>query len=898
MKSNYLWAKYDLDNNNRWHPLILHMIDVAAVADIVLSREPQTTKGRLAELTGLSWMDARPWILLLIACHDIGKASPGFQLKWKKSKELLVPIGIKLPRLPDTSIHHAFVSQLALGKLLQNTKWPEELSELCSDAIGCHHGRRATPIILDRLKGNRNGVDERNWTNVWEEIFSALCRVFGTGKPPVKSTLSGAEFMLLAGLTSFVDWIGSNEDWFPFGTVSDCQAVDRWLNIRRENAAKALDTLGWLPRDPLIKEGILFENAFPRCNPPRPLQKVMVEAISKVDGPCVLLLEAPMGEGKTEAAFYAHLELQRRFGHRGLYLALPTKATGNEMFTRTLKFLTSFAAGRTLDLQLVHGAAMLNESFQNLRLKGIFDEENDGAIRAGEWFTHKKLALLSEYGVGTIDQALLPILPVRHYFMRLWGLANRVVVFDEIHAYDAYTGTLLIHAICWLRALGSSVMLLSATLPPEFRRRLASALETELPAEEKKYPRLTVFSGISCEQKHFEADATRSRNIVILGIDPSIKSLKAAIDSRLSSNGFVGVIVNTVQRAQELYVTFGTGEKIYFNEVVVGKRLSDGTEVHLFHARYPAQERQKREDRVRAIFGKNEESDGRIKHRSGRQILIATQVAEQSLDLDFDMMVTDLAPIDLVLQRAGRLWRHERKSRPLGRPLLFVAGLKGEKPCSFGKPLWWNKVYSREDILLLTWDCLKAKEKKKESLRLPDEIDDLVRNVYDRVHYPDDTEIIQRLEKAEINSEGDQFAQQTMAHQSIIGLPNDGSWKDTSRFYLYDDDEPGVHFTLRAQTRLGKDSVSAIPLFPGDNFAASSVSDSTTAKELAMRTISLSRKGIIQQLRSVGIPEGWAKVPLLRNCYPMLFDGQNVWCEDNTVKLDKELGLVYKLREE
>lgn len=687
MISDYLWAKTDRGNGDLWHPLILHLIDVAVVADVVLNREPQATRDAIAGSLGLPWDEARPWILLLVACHDLGKASPGFQLKWEKSKRLLMSTGINLPRLPDTSIHHAFVSQIELEKLLQKSGWPEELAVLCADAVGCHHGTRATRNVLARLEGNRNGVDERNWTVVWEEIFNALCQVFGAEKYPVKSTLSGAEFMFLAGLTSFTDWIGSTEEWFRFGVISDCQDLSRWFSIRREKATEALNVLGWLPRDPLIRKGILFKDAFPHCNPPRPLQRAIVEAVSKVDGPSVLLLEAPMGEGKTEAAFYAHLELQRRFGHRGLYIALPTKATGNEMFTRTLKFLHTFAAGRTLDLQLVHGVAMLNESFQNLRLKGIFDEENDGAICAGEWFTHKKLALLSEYGVGTIDQALLPILPVRHYFMRLWGLANRVVVFDEIHAYDAYTGTLLIHVIRWLRSLGSSVILLSATLPPVFRRRLASAFGIELPAIEKKYPRLTVFSENTCKQEHFEADATRSRDVVISGINPSIESLKSTMDAQLSDNGFVGVIVNTVQRVQELYVTFGTGEKIQSEDVVVGKRLSDGTEVYLFHARYPARERQKREDKVRAIYGKNEGPDGKIKNREGRRILIATQVAEQSLDLDFDMMLTDLAPIDLVLQRAGRLWRHERESRPFNRPLLFVAGLEGEKQCSFGKPL-------------------------------------------------------------------------------------------------------------------------------------------------------------------------------------------------------------------
>ncbi len=133
-----------------------------------------------------------------------------------------------------------------------------------------------------------------------------------------------------------------------------------------------------------------------------------------------------MGEGKTEAAFYAHSEFQRRFGHRGLYIAMPTRATGNAMFLRTLEFLKSFAGDRILDLQLLHGATQLNDTFQQLKVSQIHSEEGDGAIQASSWFTHKKRALLSEYGVGTIDQALLTILPVRHYFVRLWGLANRV----------------------------------------------------------------------------------------------------------------------------------------------------------------------------------------------------------------------------------------------------------------------------------------------------------------------------------------------------------------------------------------------------------------------------------------------------------------------------------------
>ena len=302
---------------------------------------------------------------------------------------------------------------------------------------------------------------------------------------------------------------------------------------------------------------------------------------------------------------------------------------------------------RKLDLQLVHGGTLLNDTFQDLHLSGIHDPETGGEIRAGEWFTSKKRALLSEYGVGTVDQAILPILPVRHNFVRLWGLANRVVLFDEIHAYDAYTGTLLVHLLRWLLALGSSVVLLSATLPPSIRRKLAGVVGACLPEQEIGYPRLTVFCPGGVEQSHFEADPERRLTLRLQGIAPDLPSMHSALEERLVNGGMGLALVNTVQRAQELYQLFPEGEPLEHEGQRVGKRLADGTEVLLFHARFPANRRQAREDVVLEIFGEG----GR---RNGTKILLATQVAEQSLDLDFDVIATDLAPIDLVLQRAGR----------------------------------------------------------------------------------------------------------------------------------------------------------------------------------------------------------------------------------------------------
>jgi len=874
-----IWAKTAKSGAAGWHPLILHMLDVAASADAILAREPETTRNRIGAVLGLKWQDARAWILLVVACHDLGKACPGFQCKWENMT------GMDPGRSPNTEINHAFVSQIALSELLQEMDWPEQLAELVSDAVGCHHGERASPITLEHLAGDRAAIGRDPWAQARRGLFEALLDTLKPAKTSDKQTLSGPDFMLLSGLTSFSDWIGSNEDRFPFGSPEDCEELQGWFQRRRGHADRALDAIGWEPRTPLSSEPKSFEQVFGFI--PRPLQEAVADALMDLKQPAILLVEAPMGEGKTEAAFFAHLELQRRFGHRGLYVALPTKATGNAMFRRTLKFLRSQGTDRKLDLQLLHGAKLLNDSFQNLHVSGIHDPATGGEVRAGEWFTNKKRALLSEYGVGTVDQALLPILPVRHSFVRLWGLANRVVVFDEIHAYDAYTGTLLVHLLRWLLALGSSVVLLSATLSPSIRRKLAEVVAANLPEKEQEYPRLSVFCpGEEVDQKHFKADPARRLTLRLQGIPPDLPGMRSALEEHLASGGMGLALVNTVQRAQDLYRLFPEGELLEREGQRIGKRLSDGTEVILFHARFPADRRQEREDLVLEIFGVGGSRDG-------RKILIATQVAEQSLDLDFDLIATDLAPIDLVLQRAGRLWRHARKSRPISEPILLVAGLAGDEPPSFAKPLWWGAVY-REDILLRTWSLLR--DGQRQNLTLPDEIDTLVQAVYEeQVGVAESLQ--ERLEKALMDADGKAIAHTGQANQAIIGFPDDASWNDPARFVLYDEDEPGVHRTLMAQTRLGEDSIVAIPLWPEDGFRPEATPEFAQSKQWFLRAVNLSRKGVVRKLKPLGVPEGWKKSPLLRNCFPLLLSVDGRWTEDATVRLDEDLGVVYGSKE-
>lgn len=884
---SFLWAKTDRDGGSRWHPLLLHLLDVAASAEAILAREPEATRVRMGDILGMPWEQAKPWLLLVIACHDLGKACPGFQAKWP---EIIDKTGLNLPANPNTRINHGYVSGEALKGLLTDVGWPSDLAQAAADAVGSHHGERASQKERNQAfyevevgRGQRCSQVRAEWKQARRLLFDTVKKVLEPKDSPTRQELQGPDYMLLAGLTSFADWIGSNENWFPFGTSDECAEPKEWISRRRKRAESALDELGWQPRTPIASQEMTFKQIFNL--PPRPLQSKMEEVVKSFDEPGIILIEAPMGEGKTEAAFHAHLELQRKFGHRGLYVALPTKATGNAMFERLLGFLEKRGADRAIDVQLVHGAKLLSESFQRIRMSGVHDEKPGGEIRAAMWFSNKKRALLSEYGVGTVDQALLPILPVRHYFVRLWGLANRVVVFDEIHAYDAYTGTLLIQLVRWLLSLGSTIILLSATLPREVRKKLAEAAGASLPDHEASYPRISIFKNGGVEQKEFQADPARSIVARLCGVPPEPAHILQALNEHLPEGGLALALMNTVQRAQDLFCHFPAGTPLERGGIRVGKKLEDGTEVYLFHARYPADSRQEREQQALEAFGA-------YGSRKTRKILVATQVAEQSLDLDFDLVLTDLAPIDLVLQRAGRLWRHQRTNRSMPEPLLLVAGLDTDTPISFGKPLWWNAVY-REDILLRTFVVLQGKRR----LSLPDEIDLLVRAVYqDEVEIPE--EIRERFEKADQDGEGSAMAEKIQANQSFIGRPDDASWDNTSQFVLYDEDEAGVHRTIMAQTRLGEESIEVVPVQSDDELKLEDIPDFERAKDLYLRSLRVTRKNVVHKLKAVGVPSGWERSTLLRNCHPLLLDHLGRWVEDTSVRMDEDLGLFYEPKED
>jgi CRISPR-associated endonuclease/helicase Cas3 len=834
-----LWAKSPkLETDPKTgHSLLAHLLDVAACAWEILEREPKSTRHLYAQDLRLEPDQTLAWVCALVGLHDLGKASPAFQQKWAdgaarvKTKLSWFDAQTK----PPDDVPHSAVSQVELRKLLQQKGWAGRTSFKVADAVGAHHGWRVDAETQKKACQDANkGIAD--WDTARAELFDVVLEVLGVRTVPNVPDLSAGAFQRLAGLTSFADWVGSS---FEFHELTDPHS---YLAQVRDRAAQKLDALGWSDRTPLTSQKIPLEQAFSylvapdQVFTPRPLQLEIEQLLENVNSPTLFVVEAPMGEGKTELALYAHLELQRQIGHRGLYIALPTQATGNAMFGRTKDFLQSFASSRgqdvsqRLDLQLLHGATLLKDDYQNLVIH-IPDEKPEESVVARSYFSHRKRALLSEYGVGTIDQALLGVLYIKHQFVRLWGLGNRVVVLDEVHAYDTYTGSLIVALVRWLHELGSSVVVMSATLPANKRQELLAAFAAQ-PAPTAEYPRITKVENGLALSVHVPASSHKT-----LHLKPTLSnetSLAGQLLALTQNRGCAAFIANTVDRAQQVY-------RLLENN-------SMGIPIYLFHARFPIQERQEREQECLKLFSKHGSQAN--PNRPARAILIATQVVEQSVDLDFDVMITDLAPVDLILQRAGRLQRHAVNNPTRGQhtePVLYVAGLTGLEQTPDLETYYWNLIYD-EYILLRTWQALAEKTK----IDLPADIDNLVQLVYGTTPLGNDDENLKaRSQKAAQKRELEQDTNVIEAENATIGNPQDGVSDLSSHDPAHPEDEPEKH-TKRIVTRKGEENITVVPLHKiGSDFylfdtdtkpvSLAAALDLTSAKTIYARSVRLGR---------------------------------------------------------
>ncbi len=388
---------------------------------------------------------------------------------------------------------------------------------------------------------------------------------------------------------------------------------------------------------------------------PTPLQAWATE-VPLLDTPQLYLLEDVTGAGKTEAALMlAHRLIQG--GHAdGIYFGLPTMATANAMLPRVQAIASKlYAEDARPSMVLAHGQRGLVAGFSSTVLSASTPEDDPAqrddetaSARCAAWLADStKKALLAQVGVGTIDQAHLAILHAKHQSLRLLGLFRKVLIVDEVHACDPYMQRLLERLLQFHAAASGSAILLSATLPQHMKQALANAFAQGLGAEQAPtltkhdYPLAVQIAGDSVLlEKPLDTRPEVRRNVALDYLD-DLDQVHARIHAELERGRCVCWVRNTVADSVAAWQ--------HFADALGSAR------VELFHARFAMGDRLAIEQRVVAQYGENSTAA----QRAGR-LVIATQVVEQSLDVDFDLLVSDLAPIDRIIQRAGRLQRHVR----------------------------------------------------------------------------------------------------------------------------------------------------------------------------------------------------------------------------------------------
>ena len=705
-------------------------------------------------------------------------------------------------------------------------------------AIGGHHGRFPEISAIADARGSSLGGPA--WKAARQNLVSLLAATLEVDLGPrVELGWSDAVMPLvvhLAGLITLADWIGSSEEDFPYAS-----AGDSWQSYAQRSRERAKRAIGRIPftriQPPTAAE---FEQVFPHCKPPRPLQLTMAAQLQAVEFPAMLLVEAPTGEGKTEAALYA-VEAALRDGATGFYLAMPTQATSNQMHDRAEEYRRNRLPEAATPAILLHSAALL-------RLRSSTNDERQDDVGTAAWFYGRKRGLLTPLGVGTIDQSLLATMRTKHWFLRLCGLTSKVIVFDEVHAYDTYTSALLQRLLRWLGTVGSTVVLLSATLPAAKRKELVEAYRGEpVDIGAVPYPRLTVASRRSVAEIPFEAAADRRVRISLEWLRDA--ELAGLVRSRLSEDGgCIAVIRNRVQAAQETYRSLAAS-------------LADTeTEVVLFHSRFPFQWRLEIEGVLKRRLGRSGTD------RPKNMVVVATQVIEQSLDLDFDWLVTDIAPTDLILQRVGRLHRH-RRTRPAGfsapQLTLLESQLDEAGLPSFGRDEY---VYDRS-ILLRSWAILT----QSDTLLLPDEVERLVEQTYAARFTIEISDAFQSsLETAEEAFREDSRQHEAVAARSAIPTPSlePFSWADLD---LQDDEDPRLHQDVRAATRLGPPSVSVcctkggyLVTDTGVKAIPDGIVDNAFANKVLSASLPLAHERLVRYLANQAPPPQWRAHPLLR----------------------------------
>ncbi len=766
-----LWAKSD-----PYHPLWCHLLDTGAVCNLLI------------ESLGIVMELPQKWAVFLAAAHDIGKADPEFQIHHSQSKETLASRGLPFFANMSSGFRHEARSGEWIYEYLTSIGWGKYAASVAEASACGHHGN------FHPKSCGKDSTGYLLWKSQRDKLGGMIAAVIGINDEPfccsefLDASITG---VYLVGLTVLSDWIASNAELFRFTLLdTNTNPSQYWLQAQNE-AVRAINALKLNPNTNSsdYMKTPLFCDMWPDICELKPSQRAVESACLSGIAPGLAIIEAPMGEGKTESAIYLAEYWKAQCGLRGTYIALPTMATSNQMFGRYEKFQKKLLSSESSP-RLVHGMAWLMDDDAPEYDSEVHGEDaKEERLLARDWFRPSKRALIAPAGVGTIDQALMAALNVKHGFLRLLGLSAKALIIDEVHAYDEYMTTILECLLKWLRKLRVPVIMLSATLSYRQKKKLIEAYGGNLPecdASAEPYPLIT-FLTLDGEMQCVKVEKQPARSIRVDKreslMDDANKTAALAVQL-VKNGGCACVLVNTVKQAQNV-----------FNEL----EKFDGQR-YLFHARFPAWRRNEIEKQVVDMFGKDGFEGGR---RPKKAILVATQVVEQSLDLDFDVMVSQLAPIDLLLQRAGRLWRHKNIgiSRYGLDEAMYVLLPDGGSD-SFGGS---ECIYSRSALLRTV-----ATLKKRDMFSLPEDFRPFIEDCYGDGSVMND---MHAEREADIERDLKRDLDASKASVCLISEPNHQDFALANMTgKLYNETDDATRSYMDARTRLDRKTCSVIIL--------------------------------------------------------------------------------------
>jgi CRISPR-associated endonuclease/helicase Cas3 len=648
-----LWGKLertDADTGISWHSLVDHSADVAACMEALLHLP--TVQNRLSSLAGVDDLPAMwlPRIAAHVFLHDLGKANCGFRRRLRRGAPTIGHVEQAVALLKIEDLRDSVYAVLPIEQMGTWGAYEEAFLSVIA-----HHGR---PVDAESISPDKH-------RDVWlpsEDCGNPVANLLLLGMAvrrwfPDAFVSGGAQlpdrphfWHAIAGLAMLADWIGSDTGIFPFANGDD---TDRMAFARRQ-AEQALRDLGVDPSD--VRDGMdapSFEHVSPY--PPREIQT----ATGEVPGQ-VVVMESETGSGKTEAALYRYARLFAAGQVDGLYFALPTRVAATSLHRRVCEAVERLYADRikpTVVLAVpgyIQADGVCGRVLPDFQVQ--WDDDPTDAERRARWAAEApKRYLAGTIAVGTIDQALLGAIQVKHAHMRAACLMRHLLVVDEVHASDTYMEGLLTHLLSLHTQAGGHALLLSATLGSAARSRLLGGAHAQVPvlatAERMAYPAISTSTARVPVYKT-GSERTKSVSLTISDMIDDPEAIAAmALDA--ARRGAKVLIVRNLQRdavntARALFAQ--AGEDCPFLFCCAGVAT-------LHHGRFA------REDRT-LLDAAVEIAIGRERHDGGL-IVIGTQTLEQSLDIDADIIITDLCPADVLLQRLGRLHRHDR-GRPKG----------------------------------------------------------------------------------------------------------------------------------------------------------------------------------------------------------------------------------------